>query len=65
MAYTPHPHLLLKFFRELFNTLIYSAGDDPLLAQAHQFFQKDPVQTNKVSILAPITVGNILKLLVS
>ncbi|KAF5861261.1 hypothetical protein ETB97_000453 [Aspergillus alliaceus] len=64
MAYTPRPQFLLTLFRELLNTIIYSAGNDPLLARAHQFFQKDPVQTNSVLLLAPISLGIILKLLI-
>lgn len=65
MAYTPRPQFLLTLFRELFNTIISSAGDDPLLARAHQIFQKDHTQTNNILLLAPIAVGIILKLLVS
>jgi hypothetical protein len=65
MAYTPRPQFLLNLFREIFNTVIYSAGDDPLLARAHQLFQKDPAQTNNILFLAPISLGIILKLLVS
>ncbi|TQB70252.1 hypothetical protein MPDQ_000710 [Monascus purpureus] len=64
MAYTPRPQFLLTLFRELFNTIIYSAGNDPLLARAHRFFQKDPAQTNNVLLLAPISLGIILKLLI-
>ncbi|KAJ5170949.1 uncharacterized protein N7500_003732 [Penicillium coprophilum] len=64
MAYTPRPQFLLTLFRELFNTIIYSAGNDPLLARAHRLFQKDPAQTNNVLLLAPISLGIILKLLI-
>lgn len=65
MASTPRPQLLLTLFRELINTVILSAGNDPLLARAHRLFQKDPAQTDHVLLLAPIFLGIILKLLVS
>ncbi|KAE8166907.1 hypothetical protein BDV40DRAFT_295938 [Aspergillus tamarii] len=64
MAYTPRPQSLLALFRELLNTIIYSAGNDPLLARAHRIFQTDPVQTSSVLLLAPISLGIILELLI-
>ncbi|RAL09042.1 uncharacterized protein BO97DRAFT_375373 [Aspergillus homomorphus CBS 101889] len=64
MAYTPNPPSLLILFRELLNTIIYSAGDDPLLARAHQLFQKGPAQTNNGFLLAPISLGIVLTFLI-
>ncbi|KAE8379010.1 hypothetical protein BDV26DRAFT_303893 [Aspergillus bertholletiae] len=63
MAYQSHPHFLLTLFRELFNTLIHSTGDDPLLARTHRSFQNQPAQTNNILLLVPITLGLILNLL--
>ena len=65
MAYTPRPQFFLTLFRELFNTIIYSAGNDPLLARAHRLFQKGAAQTNNILLLAPISLWIILKFLVS
>ncbi|OJZ86040.1 hypothetical protein ASPFODRAFT_189983 [Aspergillus luchuensis CBS 106.47] len=64
MAYTPSPQSLLIIFRKLLNTIIYSAGDYPLLARTHQSFQKGPAQFNRGLLLAPISVGIVLDILV-
>lgn len=37
-------HLLLFTFRKLLNTFIYTARNDPLLANAHGLFQESPTE---------------------
>ncbi|PYH32205.1 uncharacterized protein BO87DRAFT_398853 [Aspergillus neoniger CBS 115656] len=60
MAYAPSPRFWVTLFRTLLNTFIHSAGDDPLLAQAHSIWQHEPTHSDNVLVMVPIVVGIIL-----
>ncbi|PYH65012.1 uncharacterized protein BO88DRAFT_396134 [Aspergillus vadensis CBS 113365] len=60
MAYAPSPRFWVTLFRTLLNTFIHSAGDDPLLAQAHAIWQHEPTHSDNVLLMVPIVVGVIL-----
>ncbi|OJZ86928.1 hypothetical protein ASPFODRAFT_60864 [Aspergillus luchuensis CBS 106.47] len=60
MAYAPSPRFWVTLFRTLLNTFIHSAGDDPLLAQAHAIWQHEPTRSDNVLVMVPIVVEIIL-----
>ncbi|OJJ72173.1 hypothetical protein ASPBRDRAFT_126517 [Aspergillus brasiliensis CBS 101740] len=57
MIYAPSPLFWVTLFRELLNTFIHSAGDGPLLAQAHTIWQNSPAHTENVYLVVPIIFG--------
>ncbi|GLB08839.1 hypothetical protein AtubIFM57258_004748 [Aspergillus tubingensis] len=60
MAYAPSPRLLVTLFRTLLNTFIHSAGDDPLLAQAHAIWKHEATHSDNVLVMVPIVINIIL-----